>query len=732
MQHLIFPVFMRYSLLICCKEPLFGQFPFCVLKKGPENFDMKKMENQVASAPNTENSTLKGPQPLGAPEQDTSPSAAPKTGKIKKMLGAPKVMAVRQSAWLNLLFAVLIPAITMLTLEWIARGTLGPHNKDYGFFDALQAHTMSFFMAYLLLFFIYLFVVNLFGNHLPPVLLVGLLGNIPATVTYFKLTMRGEPFLPWDVFQVGDLLGVSEEIKLSVQSSMVVTLLLFILLAFLGFFVRLPCKNNGKIHWPFRLVLGGASAAGVLILMLGIFLSPAGTAAIDVKEDMWMQDRYYRTNGVITGFLTNLQLLNIDEPADYSEATVQAIADETMVNAAEEKPLFATSPAAMGQATDARPDIIFVMAESFWDVTSLPGIEYDRDLLPNLTALSRQGGRGMAYTPSFGGGTCDVEFEALTGFSVENLPAGSKPYQQYVTKELFSLPNLLKERGYETLAIHGYGRRFWNRDQAYPRLGIDTFIAQDDFEDPLLRRGFISDEAMVDRIIEEHTARASEENPVFIHAITMQNHTTYSRDRYPADELVRVTNSPASLPDATIGQLEDCATGIYEMDAALGKLTDYLRTTSRPTILVFWGDHLNPMDDGYALFEKTGFIENGDTASPALHQTPLLIWSNQSQNAVDLGIVATYDISPVMMDLYGLEKPIFFEFLSQQMEILRVRTRGVTVNPNGSYSEELTEAQAQSVWEHAVLQYDMMFGQDYMAQIQSAASGVAHAGENTG
>ena len=33
-----------------------------------------------------------------------------------------------------------------------------------------------------------------------------------------------------------------------------------------------------------------------------------------------------------------------------------------------------------------------------------------------------------ATLPSFGGGTCDVEFEALTGFSLEHLPAGSKPF----------------------------------------------------------------------------------------------------------------------------------------------------------------------------------------------------------------------------------------------------------------------------------------------------------------
>ena len=37
-----------------------------------------------------------------------------------------------------------------------------------------------------------------------------------------------------------------------------------------------------------------------------------------------------------------------------------------------------------------------------------------------------------------------MEFEALTGYSVSFLPNGSKPYQQHVTKPMFSLPNYLK------------------------------------------------------------------------------------------------------------------------------------------------------------------------------------------------------------------------------------------------------------------------------------------------
>lgn len=629
--------------------------------------------------------------------------------EITKTTFKEKFNKLRKSPLVNILFTVLIPLITTITLEWIARGTLGQNKYGDGFFASFIKHFPSFLISYLLLLAVYIFISQITKLHALATAVVGLAGNIPALVTYFKLTMRGEPFLPWDISQISDLLAVKSNVALEFPVNSIITLALFIVLVVAAAFVRIPPQQTPHKRFIGRMIKSGVSLAFAFILMFGIFLNPAGTRFVGIYSDMWMQDRYYRTNGVITGFLTNLQLLNIEKPEGYSSDAVQAIADEVLANAKNDTPLYSTSYAAQGGEVVEQPDIIFLMGESFWDVTSLEGIEYDQPILPNLTALSEEAARGYVYSPSFGGGTCDVEFEALTGFSMENLPAGSKPYQQYVTEPMFSLPQYLKSTGYDTLAIHGYGGRFWNREQAYPRLGINDFISSEDFVNPDKKRGFISDDAMVDRIIEEYEDRA-EDGPMFIHAVTMQNHTTYDRKRYPEDQLVNIVSAPDSLSDSTIGQLEDCATGIRDMDAAVGKLTEYLSTSDRPTIVVVWGDHLNPMSDGYKLFEETGFIDEGDTASPNLRQTPLLIWSNYSTEAVDLGTVASYNITPVMMDLFGLEKPLMFEFLAQQMEVTHAQTKGVTVNTDNTFSTEMTEEQEAFFKEHSILQYDFMFG----------------------
>lgn len=618
-----------------------------------------------------------------------------------------KIVSQRDKTWLNIFYSILVPLVTLITLEWIARGTLGPHKQGNGFFQAILKHFPSFFLALALLITIYVLISQLTGFHFFATLFVGLLGNVPAIITYYKLTMRGEPFLPWDLTQIDDLMGVKSNLEFVLPTSVYVTIGIFILLCAGSFFVKIPKKEDGKNDWPTRLVAAGTATICGGFLVFGIFLSPKGTAAMGIKEDMWMQDRYYRTNGVVTGFLTNLQLLKIEQPTGYGEKLVREIEAQTL-ESAPVGPLYTSSYAAQGKTAQA-PDIIFVMAESFWDVTALPGIEYDQPVLENFTRLSQEGYYGKAYTPSFGGGTCDVEFEVLTGFSMEHLPAGSKPFQQYVVDDMFSLPHYLKAQDYQTLAIHGYGRRFWNRDTAYPRLGIDEFIGSEGFVDPERRRGFVSDNAMVDMIIEKYE-EDRDKGPMFIHAVTMQNHTTYNRNRYPAGDLVKVVESPKTISDSVIGQLEDCATGIREMDAALGKLCNYLETVDRDTIVVFWGDHMNPMSDGYGLFEKTGFIQKGDTTDPILHTTPLLIWSNFDKSSQDLGTVATYNVSPLMMDLYGMEQPLYFEFLTQNFEIYRGRTRGITIQEDGSFSEDMTPEEKEAFDRQAVLQYDYMFG----------------------
>lgn len=619
-------------------------------------------------------------------------------------------------AWvLQAAAGLLFPSIIFWGMEWLHRGTL--FDDDF-WNERLLPHPEAFILAWLFVLGVYTVLSQLFGRHWPAVLLMEIVAYGTGVVTYFKLEMRGEPLLPWDFQQLGDFMGVADNVELSVQPHMVVVALIFIVCLAGSFFLPVPPRKGRRTLF----IRAGLTAAGAVLslgIFFGIYMSKEVCASFHIYEDMWMQDRYYRNYSIVTGFLTNLRVMQVEEPEGYSKETVEARLEQVQKDASDE-PMYEESYAAeAGKNAEQTPNIIYVMNESFWDVSRLEGITFDRDLTPNLKRLAEEGASGYVYSPSFGGGTCDVEFEVLTGFSMEHLPAGSKPYQQYVTGEMPAFSQYLKEQGYSTVAIHGYYERMWSRNTAYPRLGLDDFISIEDMQEPDRRRGFVSDMEMTQQIIEQYESR-KEDGPVFVHAVTMQNHTTYGEGKYPDGEMVNIVEHPG-LTEKTLVQLQDFATGIYEADAALGALTDYFSQVEEPTIIVFWGDHFNPFGEGYEVYEKTGYIEKGDTASPALRQTDLLIWSNYSDAATDLGTVAAYEVSPIVTELYGLKQPVYFEYLLQQMDIYRARTRGVTVEPDGTFSEEMTEEQTKWYQDHWLLQYDQMFGDDFTKQWEQGA-----------
>ena len=615
-------------------------------------------------------------------------------------------------------FPLAASLITVLLGEWIARGALTADTVTSFIFP----HADAYLLAWLFLFLVWLLLDWIF--QLPPLSTLGMavLGCVPCAVNFYTLQLRGEPFLPWDLAQVSEAAGVASAAGIKIQTSMIVTAVVELALMAGSFFLY---RGRHKQRWLPRVAGSAATAAALCLLIFGVYLQPAVCQAIGIVPDAWMQDRYYRYYGVVTGFMTNLSNLEIDKPDNYSEEAVDAILDN--VDESQKfstSPLYPTSYAATTAKDEQvkKPTIIYVMNESYWDVSELEqyGIKFDTDVSANLHALQQTSAYGRAYSPSFGGGTCDVEFEALTGYSASFLPSGSKPYQQHVTKPMFALPSYLKTQGYQTAAVHCFWAKYWSRDTAYPNLGLDDFISLEDMHGVTKVRkhywtnGLVTDDSMADQIIGQYEKmKASSDEPVFLHAVTMQNHTNYNKDNYPDDQRVKVLEHPAGMKASTVGALEDFATGIRDADAMLGKLTAYFSQVDEPVILVFWGDHYNPIDSNYDVYTTTGYASDS-SADPRLHQTTLLMWSNYSDTQVDLGTIAAYDISPVMMNLYGLQQPLYFQFLNRQLRVAsRACTRGVTMNLDGTTTLEPTEFQQRWTQEHWMLQYDLMFGKGY-------------------
>ena len=73
------------------------------------------------------------------------------------------------------------------------------------------------------------------------------------------------------------------------------------------------------------------------------------------------------------------------------------------------------NPAVTPSDDTRRPTVIFLMSESFFDLTAVSSIVFEDDPIPRYHALAEEFTSGKIVTNTYAGGTAYVEMEVLTG-----------------------------------------------------------------------------------------------------------------------------------------------------------------------------------------------------------------------------------------------------------------------------------------------------------------------------
>lgn len=178
--------------------------------------------------------------------------------------------------------------------------------------------------------------------------------------------------------------------------------------------------------------------------------------------------------------------------------------------------------------------------------------------------------------------------------------------------------------------------------------------------DAPIRGKFVSDRVLTDRILSELANRENSNSPAFVFAISMENHFSYEGDKYAEHEIG--VEAPA-LSDDEILTLKNYVQGLHNADRELGRLTDELNKSDRPTIVAFFGDHLGILGEKYRTYLKTGFLKNPKESSwtneerLSMHTTPFLVWDNFGRSEAlkkERGTVFASNFSDVVFDAAGL------------------------------------------------------------------------------
>ena len=321
------------------------------------------------------------------------------------------------------------------------------------------------------------------------------------------------------------------------------------------------------------------------------------------------------------------------------------LTDEQRAGAADEaRGYIASEPSGGGSET--KPNVIMVLSESFFDVTKLPGVEYDADPLADFHRAQAEGVSGSFYTRTLGYGTCNIELEALTG--INNRFLGSDEQLCYWDGARFdalsTVPEIFRDNGYYTAFLHTFDDSIYNRTPIYRHLGFDDLYFSGDFAaiDPKAAAAgdyweymsekiageFYSDDYMGELLIDK---TEQEDDPVFLYAATMENHTPFEADKYAGYDY----SFSADISDEARGALNAVTQGAADASAMLGKLMDYFSGSGEPTVIVFFGDHRPglPLESGGTLYSALGMCgvspaEWTGAQTAELYSTDYVIWAN--------------------------------------------------------------------------------------------------------
>lgn len=519
----------------------------------------------------------------------------------------------------------------------------------------------------------------------------------------------GEPLFPWEIFlakQVTHLPGLfTDAASLTGWEGLSLAILLF---ACAWSVIKLP---RGRAKLRYRLLPGLLAAVWPYAM---VFYSDTPLRNW-YQLVPWDQPENYRMNGQLVSFASNARLCLIKRPADYSAPRIMGLAETIRARA---DALVATPAGTNGipaspatQPSPLRPNLVVIMSEAFWDPMLLPGVMFSSDPLAALRARSPGGKIQTAVSPSFGGQTSNVEFEFLTGLSLTPLPAGANPYQQYIMHEIPSLASLLGRRGYDAVAIHPYFKWYWNRDRVYPLLGFSRFIGEDDLVEPQRKGTYVTDATLMREVASILDQAKSE---TFIFAVTMQNHWPYLAGAHPDEPL---TIQADMLEEEDRDLLLRYSQGARESVAALEWLIADLEKRERPSVLVFFGDHLPVLGNHFGVYRATGFLDPAtESLTPEeqyrIRQVPILIHDTR-RGAIAVPELSIKFLGPRVFSLLNEPLPPFHNFLNDLSRQWPVLTGMFQVDGAGRFNPQRPDEQGEWLREYRLLQYDLLFGGQY-------------------
>lgn len=463
---------------------------------------------------------------------------------------------------------------------------------------------------------------------------------------YFVILFKSQPIQPGDLTAIATAAAVGAGYVFYVTSYCLYGLVAFALSLTVTAYVALlrperPQRTRRGLVT--NIVVGALCLAGVTahITLFDYYNT------LNIQVYTWRPLDSYYTQGFIPCFISSAQTIQPQKPSGYTQENAEDLIDSYAAEYDENEGSSDNRAAATEQFDEEQPTVIAIMNETFSDLSIYQNLHADYEGPEYFNSISDALVRGDLYVSAYGGGTCNTEFEFLTGFSMAYLGNGVYPYTIYNLTHAENLAEQFSNLGYTTTAMHPNHATNWNRENVYNDFGFDQFLSIEDFEDADTLRGMVTDASTYDKILE---LLEEDDSPQFIFDVTMQNHSGYDTGLIPED-----LRTDYLIDGVYNSEVNEYLALIEQSDKALQSFIGSLRNLDRPVIVVFFGDHQPFFPSDY---NDEWFTDEDDaTHSERLYHTEYFIWANydvaghtQESDTVD---ISSNFLGAYMLDLIG-------------------------------------------------------------------------------
>lgn len=546
------------------------------------------------------------------------------------------------------------------------------------------------------------------------IVIISYLGWLVASI--LKIQTRDEPILPSDLSATTapkELLGMVNPLVLMIA----IIAIIIVLLAFI--YLERHAHSFYMLPWS-RIIV-----AVLACLYLGSFTLANHSQSLTFRYLQSINDTPYfysqlrgaRMNGTILQFANNVDVTAMKKPAGYSRSRMEKLEKKYQHEALQ------INHQRRHDNVNSQ-NLVFVLSESYADPRLLPNLKITGgNPTRYYNQLTKHTTSGLMLSSGYGGGTANMEYQSLTGFSMANFsPTMPTPYSQLVPyqKHPFSINQLFNS----SVGIHPFSANLYSRKTVFRKFGFQRFYHLDG-GDHLTYTHHINKSPRIsdDSAYKETTLHLKGAHGRFIQLSTMQNHMPYKPAYY---QHVQYHVSAPWIKDpeeaATIAAYVE---GLHYTDDALRSWIQQLNQLKQPVTVVWYGDHLPGIYSGL-LMGRHGV---------KMHETNYFIYQNAAAKKADAGadimphrIVSPNEFPALAFNVMNVKVSPYIALLTKEareLPAMSLPTNGTArnnsahqggmtfVNEHGK-AVKLTKKQQQILHDYQLVQYDLTAGHHYL------------------